>query len=557
VLCSGTAHDPERTGGSDVEKLDGQFVWARYDASRRELQVANDPFGMRSLYVAERGGAVYLSTCSLALAAHLGAQPNLRGVNSFLRTGYQFGTLTMWDGIERLEPGTRIRFTAHGTRREIYWAPSVDESVAALDLDAATEHCLRVAHETLTSYYPAGTPRAWADLTGGWDSRLATTLLEDARVDFVTNTAGDAGSADVRVAERVARVAGWDWQRFAIPDDWRELMPPLVSLAIGWGDGDLDALQLAEVLWGHLAKARAHSKLLTGGGGEHFRDRAWQQEFFKGGRSRSINYDNYVDMRMLKPLDTSVFAHDPTREVREELRARMRARAAPYSSHLNTTQLDMIAVYKFTGHFGAYLSASVGSIAVDMPYFFKPIFTAAVSTNHRHRSSHRLMRRMLQALNPAVAAVETEAGGPATPMTIRSSYRFAPYYATLARRAVRKIGQRVLSRPVLPAPTPSNAARASAHHAFVATLDDGRALRHEAMRSAPLYLRDPLNALLARAGDPALGGRAALLSRVLTVELALRAVDAAIDEAPRFVRRGRAGALASAQAESAPSTVPG
>jgi hypothetical protein len=194
-----------------------------------------------------------------------------------------------------------------------------------------------------------------------------------------------------------------------------------------------------------------------------------------------------------------------------------------------------------------------------MPYFFKPIFTAAVSTNHRHRSSHRLMRRMLQALDPAVAAVETDAGGPASPMTVRNSHRFAPYYATLARRAARKVAQRVRPHPALAKRTPSNAARASAHRALVAGLDDGRPLRFEAMRSASLYRREELNSLLERTGDPDLGsGRASMLGRILTLELALRAADAAIDDAPRFTRRARERALAAVEAEQqTPSAVSG
>jgi len=87
TLWCGTVYDSQAGGLSDIETLDGQFVWARYDARRRELQVANDPFGMRSLFVAERGGTLYFSTSALALAAHLCSRPSLFGINVFLRAG--------------------------------------------------------------------------------------------------------------------------------------------------------------------------------------------------------------------------------------------------------------------------------------------------------------------------------------------------------------------------------------------------------------------------------------------------------------------------------------
>src|SRR4029077_15897353 len=174
-------------------------------------------------------------------------------------------------------------------------------------LDDAVEHCLSVAAETYRTTYPPGAPRAWADLTGGGDSRLMTALLHRAGVDFIVNTVGGTRDPDVRVAARVASAAGCDWQRFDLPGSWREIMPGLVPLAVAWGDCHLDALQLCDVLWGHLAKAQLHTRLFIGGGGEHFRDRAWQQEFFNGGRGRAGQFDNYVDMRLLQPLDTRVF----------------------------------------------------------------------------------------------------------------------------------------------------------------------------------------------------------------------------------------------------------
>ncbi|HEX4564145.1 MAG TPA: hypothetical protein VH115_06775, partial [Solirubrobacteraceae bacterium] len=445
VLRCGNAHGPAN-GAANVEELEGQFVWARYDAQRGALQIANDPFGMRSLFVAERDGLVFFSTSALALAAHLRARPDVLGVNVFLRAGFHFGTRTNWEEIERLDPATRFTFTPQGARRETYWAPRIDERVRTLGLDEAVEHCLSVASDAYRKFYAEPERGAWADLTGGWDSRLMTTLLARAGVNFCTSTTGDERSPDVRVGARVANAAGWDWKRLDIPADWARIMPGLVALALAWGDCHLDALQLAEVLWGHLEKARQHQQLFIGGGGEHFRDRAWQQEFFDGGRTRRVNFGNYVDMRLLKPLDTSVFVRDPTAEVRDDLGARMRARAEPYSQYLNSTQLDVMHAYKNTGHFGAYLSAGAGAIPAELPFYLRPVFTAAFSTSHRHRGSHRLMRCMIQALDPRIAAVPTEAGGPATPIGIRNSYRFLPYYATLGQRAVNKLSQRTLAR---------------------------------------------------------------------------------------------------------------
>jgi Glutamine amidotransferase domain len=528
TISCGTPHGAGSAGGTDLEALDGQFVWASYDADRDEFSVATDPFGMHALYLAERAGKIFLSTSALALARHLRARPSRLGLDVFLRAGYQLGSVTNWEGIERLDPGTRVSFRARGPERQVYWRPSFDEAVARLDLAGAVHHCRSVATDTYRAYYRPEGRRAWADLTGGYDSRLLTLLLREAGVDFDTNTIGREHDPDVLIAAQLASIAGWSWSRFELPTDWGEVLPKLIPLAVAWGDCHLDAVQLAEVLWGHIEKARVQASLLNGGGGEHFRNYAWQQEFLQGGRSNRVNYDNWADMRLLKTMNTQVFARDPTAEVRADLRTRTAAQAEPYSSQLNTVQLDIMDAYKSTGHFGTYLSAASGILPTELPFYLKPVFNAVFSTSHRHRSGHRLMRHMIEALDPRLAAVATTTGGPAQPPRPTNLHRFLPYYGTFGRKAVAKISQRLLPRPLLVPHAASDPVRAGALAALVVDLGEGRPLQQQAMRCGPLFKRDALNDLLSRAGEPGLQD-AGLLCRILTVELALRAADSAVD----------------------------
>jgi hypothetical protein len=527
TISCGTPHDAGSSGGADLEALDGQFVWTSYDAARDELSLATDPFGMMTLYLVERAGKTYLSTSALALAKHLRARPSRPGLDVFLRAGRQLGPVTGWEGIERLDPGTRVSFPARGPERQNYWRPSIDEAVTRLSLAETADHCRSVARDTYRSYY-RGRPRCWADLTGGYDSRLLTLLLREAGVDFVTNTIGRERNPDVLIAAQLASIAGWDWSRFELPSDWSEVLPKLIPLAVAWGDCHLDVVQLAEVLWGHLAKAPVHPSLFIAGGGEYFRNDAWQQEFLAGGRTTHVNLDNWVDMRMLKPVSTEVFTQDPTPEVRAAMRTLAASLIEPYSSHLNTAQLDIVEAYHCTGHYGAYLSAASGVMSAELPFFLKPVFNVAFSTNYRHRGGHRLMRHMIEGLDPRLAAVATTAGGPAQPPRLTNLPRFLPYYRKIGRKAVTKISQRLLPHPLLLPPPAPDDLRAGARGALVAGLDEGRPLRQEAMRCGPLFKRDALNDLLSRAGEPGLRD-AGLLCRILTVELALRAVDSAVD----------------------------
>ena len=180
----------------------------------------------------------------------------------------------------------------------------------------------------------------------------------------------------------------------------------MVSTALAWGDGHLEVLELAHALW-QPSELGAEPVLFNGGGAELMRKFAWQQEFLRVGKSSHVALDSWIDMRLLHPMDTSVFAQDPTAAGREDFRRRMVTWTQPYASQVNTTQLDMMYAYKPTGHFGLYGPAFGAYGLVQPPLFFRAIFRVATSIHWRHRNGHGLMREMIQRLDPSVAAIVT------------------------------------------------------------------------------------------------------------------------------------------------------
>ncbi len=529
AAATGSLHHDGPIARADVCDLDGQFAFAAYDAVANELTVATDPFGMIGLYVAQRAGRTYVSTSVLALAKHLRAAPSRLGLMAFLRAGYHFGRMTSWEGIERLDPGERIRFGSGPPRRETYWRPEVDRRVTGLPFSAAVEHCTEVAAGALAAQL-GREPRLWSDLTGGFDSRLLNVLLARARIRFATNTAGAPQDPDVVIARRVASVAGWEWAHVGLPADWPALLPDYVSRALAWGDGNLDVIQLSGVLRGHEEKSRRHPAVVGGGGGEHFRGHAWRQQFPDAGRSTQVNLDNWVNMRLLHPpVITTVFSRDPTRELQDDFRTRMRRWAEPYAEELNTVQLDAMQAYKVTGHFGAYQSASTPFIRGELPFYTKPLYTAAFSTHPRQRSHHRLMRHMIAHLDPLVAGLDTDTGGPAEPWRLTNLHRFAPYYGKLGRQATRKVTKKVLGRTLLAAAPPPHRPRAAeARRALMSRVEAKGVLDISNMRSGRLYEPRSLRILLEEAGAPGFP-HDMLFGRIVTVELALRAADAGVE----------------------------
>jgi hypothetical protein len=529
ALAVGSLH-LDRGSITDAEPtaLDGQFAIVRYRGNAGRLEIISDRFGLQSLYVARRNARTYYSTSALVLAKHLRARPDVLGVEVFLRTGPHFGALTNWEGIERLAPAQICSYGPTGCSQRVYWRPQVDRRISALGLEDAARECVGVAVDVFRRRFAsANGHEVWCDLSGGYDTRLAALLLDRAGVRFAANTIGSAHAVDSSIAKRIAALGGWSWKLGQLPDDWPTRCEHGHASALAWGDGMLEALQLAEVTSLQRDRARNGAVVFNGGGGEHWRDYAWKQEIPFGGRSKRVHFDRWVAVRFMHPIDVSVFKSDPTLRAQESLVERCRAYAAPYADELNAVALDVLYAYKAMAHFGAYQSAARGTVRVELPFYATEAFLAAFSVAPRHRNSHRLARVAIEDLNRQIAAIPTTHGDLAMPMRPSNAYRFVPFYTTRARGAARKLTQR-LPGPTIGAlaertPRPIVAGRRRVLDVFVADteLDPAR------MRSGSLYDGAALRRLACSETATTSGWRT--MGRIITLERALEVVDASID----------------------------
>jgi hypothetical protein len=519
TVWAGALADPDRAG-DPLERLDGQFALARLEEDGVTLRIATDPLGMKPLFAAESDGTTFICSSALVLARHLGKDPSRVGVESFLRTGNQFGQATPWQGVDRLLPAQALVFGPSGRATETYWQPTVDPDLRRLSFDGAAATCVEQAREAFGRRFDGQRP--WLDLTGGFDTRLLALVADDAKIDFLTNTSGPADSEDVRIARQIAEAAGWPWVHVELPTDWGEMLPRRIDEAVAWGDCHLDAVALTEVLEGHRLKAETDTVLLNGGGGEHYRDYPWGQELWTAGRSSEVHFDRLISWRVLSPLDLSPFLDDPTPRVAAAARRELERRAEPFSTLPNTFQCDLLYAFKSTGHFGAYQACAGGSIHMELPFYLKSVFTTAISISPRHRNFHRLMREMMSRLDPAIAAINTETGGPAEPVRLANAYRFAPYfYRRGLRFAMRARGRLLGSGGTTPEPTARDLVRAG----LVRSLRGKGRLDPTTMRSGALYEPRRLADLLDRAETAPTMVDWSLLGRLITVELAMQAVD--------------------------------
>lgn len=515
----GKLHAPTRDPRVALELVDGQFAAVRYDDELDLIQVFNDPFGTQALFVAAGPGRVYVSTSATVLARHVGAVPDPLGAALFLRTGRHFGPTTHWQGVRRLDPATAMTFAADGAHNESpYWRPEPDERLRGMSFSETADHCAQAVLGAVGARL-ANEPCMKADITAGFDSRLVTAALARLGLPFTAHTSGETETVDVRLAREVARAGGFEWHQERLPDGWS---PELADLrtAMAWSDGSLEVLQLSDVLWRQRRRSETCGLVITGGGGEHFGPQPWMQEFFRAGRSKQVNYDNYMSMRALTSMDVTFLRTDPTADVEQYMREALTRHAAFLADQPNTTQLDALYYYRGAGHVGAYRSASEAYLRTEVPCYYKDIFLAGFSSPSRYRNGHRLHRAVIERIDPIIAGVETERGGPAAPMRPANAYRFAPYYHRLGRTAVRKVRRR-------PAASPPPGRAEEGYRAAVRQARAEGLLEPGTMRSGGLYAAPALHALLARTEEPGFSAWG-YVGRILTLELTLRSVDGAM-----------------------------
>src|SRR6266852_1954632 len=117
-------------GVSFVELLDGVFSFALWDEERRRLVLAIDRLGVNSLYWRKEGDRILFAS---RVGAIRGTQEAPAAVNPAALVQYMLfsavpAPMAIYQGIEKLRPGTCLVFEAGQIRQTRYWDLQYRES---------------------------------------------------------------------------------------------------------------------------------------------------------------------------------------------------------------------------------------------------------------------------------------------------------------------------------------------------------------------------------------------------------------------------------------------
>ena len=263
-------HLYEEFGLGFVERLEGMFAIALWDASEQRLVLVRDRLGKKPLIWTrlDDGTLAFASEVKALLSLPgLRREPDLAALDAYLALQYVPGERTGLRGIERLPPASVLVADASGQRVERYWQPRVHDERLTDDawVERVREEVAAAVRKRLAADVPLG-----ALLSGGIDSAVVVALMASASPQPVRTFT--VGFPDERYDERayaraVAECYGTQHVEIVLEPDAAATMPRLAE-AFDEPLGDEAALPLFLIC--EAARREVTVGLVGDGGDESF-----------------------------------------------------------------------------------------------------------------------------------------------------------------------------------------------------------------------------------------------------------------------------------------------
>ena len=169
-----------KNGVVGLRGLVGDWSLAIWESGRREILLASDFAGIRSLYYHRNSTGVYWSSCLADLVHWTGASElDDTYVASFLAGGKQFHR-TPYAGIVSVPPGHAVSIGQDGIASRAFWTLPFQQEIRYPDERQYEERLLELFRESVHARLPTDAP-ACAELSGGLDSSSIVCMADRLR----------------------------------------------------------------------------------------------------------------------------------------------------------------------------------------------------------------------------------------------------------------------------------------------------------------------------------------------------------------------------------------
>lgn len=171
-------HGYKQWGDEVFNHLNGMFGVAIWDEKKKRLVIARDAMGIKLVYYQIENGRVFFGSEIRPVLAGMGSKPgvNPTALNQFLRYRYTPSPLTIYDGIRKLAPGTRLVFENNTHRLERWYRFAPKPFSPMPTIAEAKEELLAIYKRAMKRHLLSDVPVGLL-LSGGIDSGLLLGLM--------------------------------------------------------------------------------------------------------------------------------------------------------------------------------------------------------------------------------------------------------------------------------------------------------------------------------------------------------------------------------------------
>lgn len=261
-----------------VERMIGMFAFAAWDRTSRKLTLARDRLGIKPLYWGYADGSLVFASELKAIKAVPGwqAEINRNALAAFLRYSYVPTPMSIYQGINKLRPGTLLEFGEDGDIKDTaYWSlADVAARAQASQLDVSDALALETVETLLSDAVRrcmiADVPLGLF-LSGGVDSSTVAALMQaNSSRPIRTFSIGFREPAydEAAYAKQVATYIGTEHtELYVTPAEARAIIPKLQEI---YDEPFGDSSQIPTCLVSEMTRRHVTVALSGDGGDEVF-----------------------------------------------------------------------------------------------------------------------------------------------------------------------------------------------------------------------------------------------------------------------------------------------
>jgi hypothetical protein len=429
--------------------LEGFFAIVIGDGRSKDVTIITDIVGSYHLFARQMGAITAISSSSLALACLGDTVLDAVACQEFLGTGVMYEDRTIHREVRKLPAATIttvFRGAIAGQRR--YWAVSSlsPESLRGEHAVEALWGSLTTAATKVGKMYSS----IVSDLTGGYDSRALAAAFVGAGQKFAATVSGPQESPDVVVSKGLADLL--ELEHVHCPPRGPIVADDLKT-ALLLTDGERDLIEYTDVARVHTSHAERFQISINGSFGEVARGYWWELLLPRTGARLKLDSHKLALRRYAVTSCTELFQPRFRIDFVEHTRAVIDRVTAGLDTFPNTFQMDAAYIGMRMHRWQGRIASSTTRIWPCLsPFMFRSVLETILQASYRLRKRSLLIRRMLAAYQPAVAAYPMEHGYPALPATWKTLPRFWPLISSYGSRVGEKLARRLGLNGTPPAP---------------------------------------------------------------------------------------------------------